>query len=104
MKNILMAATLLAASQAFTASEANAAQCADRGYVVSQLESRFGETLLGVTGPRRQAVLEVYGSRQTETWTVMVSFQKGLSCIVASGNGFSNMAAAYRPTIVLAGR
>ena len=78
MKNILMAATLLAASQAFTASEANAAQCADRGYV--------------------------YGSRQTETWTVMVSFQKGLSCIVASGNGFSNMAAAYRPTIVLAGR
>ena len=98
MKKLLLAASLIAASQ-FATVTAQAATCADRSYVIAQLQTRFGETLQAVSAPRKSAVLEIYTSRQTESWTVLMSFTRGLSCLVASGRGFETLDARYRPVM-----
>ena len=98
MKKVLIAASILAASQ-FATVAAQAATCAERSYVIAQLENRFGETLQAVSAPRQSAVLEVYASRQTESWTVLLSFTRGLTCLVASGNGFETLEARYQPVM-----
>lgn len=95
MKRKLIAATLLAASTAFAGSAAQAAKCAERSFVVGQLEDRFGESLMATSDIRDNAVLEVFSSEKTESWTVMISLPaRGLTCMVASGSGFSELRAS----------
>lgn len=99
MKNLLIATTLLAASQFAVATPALAAKCAERDLVIAKLENSFGESLHAVSAPRKNAVLEVYSSRETESWTVLLSFSRGLSCLVATGRGFTTLEARYRPVM-----
>ena len=97
MKKLTMAAALLATVQATMPSAAHAAKCADRSLLKDRLSSRFGETLQAVSAPRGNAVIEVYASDLAETWTVLLSLDRGLSCLVASGRGHETLQAYYRP-------
>lgn len=65
-----------------------AAQCAERETVVDRLAVHYDEepTAAGLqTTDDRQALVEVWSSRETGTFTVMMTMPDGMTCIVATG-------------------
>jgi hypothetical protein len=81
----LTVATLLSLA---LAAPAMAAQCAPRDQVVRLLADRYGETRQGMGATAGNAVMEVYASAATGTWTITVSDTRGITCLVASGEGY----------------
>jgi predicted methyltransferase len=77
------AAALLAATPAANAEETRA--CAERSRVVAKLEQKFGETLRSLGLHRDDAVVEVYSSDETGTWTILMTRPDGMSCLLAAG-------------------
>jgi len=80
-----MLAGTMAATPAF------AVKCADREQVIAHLQSRFSEQLT-VGGLQRAqdslAVMEIWSSQETGTYTVLLTKPDGTSCIVAAGTDF----------------
>jgi len=70
------------------ATPAYAASCAKREIVIDRLQAKFSEQLTagGLQSTRSAtAVVEVWASPETGTFTVMLTNAHGVSCIVASG-------------------
>ena len=59
--------------------------CADRARVVERLEAQFGEVRQAMGLNAGNAVVEVYASAETGTWTILVTGPDGVSCLIASG-------------------
>jgi hypothetical protein len=76
---VLMVAKLAAAQEG--------PACAPRDKMVAKLADKFGETLqsLGVLG-EGVAVLEVYRSEESGTWTILETRPDGNSCLMAAGS------------------
>ncbi|NJS39382.1 MAG: hypothetical protein HC783_10550 [Rhodobacteraceae bacterium] len=68
------------------------AQCAPREEVTAHLADRYGETrrAMGIAGP--DAVMELYASDTTGTWTITITLADGQMCMMASGQGFEALA------------
>ncbi len=68
-----------------------APQCAPRAEVTARLADRYGETrrAMGIAGS--DAVMELYASDTTGTWSMTVTLADGQMCLVASGQGFEAM-------------
>lgn len=65
--------------------------CAPRPDVVAKLENDYGEALRfgGMQTARgQQLVMEFWASAETGTYTVLLTYPSGLSCIVAVGTDF----------------
>jgi hypothetical protein len=88
MKTLTVAALL---SLTLTA-PALAAQCAPRDQVVKLLAETYGETRQGMGAAANNTVMEVYASAETGTWTITVSDPRGMTCLVASGEGYRALA------------
>lgn len=74
----LAAATPLAEAQTRTA-------CAEREAVIARLADRYGETLQSLGLQSDSAVVELYASADTGTWTILMTRPDGISCLIASG-------------------
>ncbi len=68
------------------------AQCGARDALVAILAERYGESLRSV-GLAQNAVMEVYASLETGTWTIAVTTPDGTMCLVAAGQGFEEVEA-----------
>lgn len=84
---------LIGLSVAFcaAATSAFAGNCAARDAVVQRLQTKYDEQLAmgGLQGTRTtQAVMEVWASRETGTFTVLLTRPDGTTCIVAAGTDF----------------
>lgn len=66
--------------------------CAKRATIVERLQSKFGETKRSMGLGRNNAIVEVFASQSTGTWTILVSLPNGMSCLVASGESWEQMA------------
>jgi hypothetical protein len=66
--------------------EPSGVPCRTRSEVVEKLADHFGETQreIGLV-PERGVVLELFASGDGQTWTIMLSFPDGNSCLFASG-------------------
>lgn len=66
----------------------SAPQCGSRDQVTALLADRYGETrrALGLAG--EVAVMELYASDTTGTWTITLTLPDGQMCLIASGAGF----------------
>lgn len=66
--------------------------CAPRDQVVAHLGSKYAETrrAMGLAG--NNMVVEVFAAEGTGTWTITVTTPEGMTCLVASGQGFEAMA------------
>jgi hypothetical protein len=66
----------------------SAPQCGSRDQVTALLADRYGETrrALGMAG--EAAVMELYASDQTGTWTITLTLPDGQMCLMASGAGY----------------
>ena len=87
----LLAVTLAASPVAVLA---QGAQCGLRTKVVEHLASKFGESRHGIGLAANNTVMEVFASEKTGTWTITVTMPSGVTCLVASGEGFEAMAEA----------
>lgn len=80
-------AMLLATHHAF----AQPNNCAQRDVVVAHLAEGFGETRHAIGLGANNAVVEVFASAQTGTWTITVTLPNGVTCLIASGHAFETL-------------
>lgn len=73
------------------ATGAAAATCAPRDVVIERLAERYGESRQSVGLGANNAVVEVFASDETGTWTITVTSVHGLTCLVASGQSFETL-------------
>ena len=90
MKQLIMLGltTLLASPVAAQ----TAANCAPRDVVVDRLAQRYGETCQSMGLGANNAVIEVFASDETGSWTITVTSANGITCLVASGQAFEALA------------
>ena len=68
--------------------------CAERDVIVATLATRYGETARSIgLGPGNR-VVEVFASEETGTWTITVTMPSGVTCLVAAGRNFEELAEA----------
>ena len=82
---------------ALTASAATAQttrNCAPRDAVVERLASKYGESRQSMGLGANNAVIEVFASATSGTWTITVTNVRGVTCLVASGQAFEQLAEA----------
>ena len=85
---------------AATAPPAYAVTCGDREEVVHQLEIQFSEKLTSgglQTAPAENSMVEIWSSDQTGTFTVLMTQANGISCIVAVGTDYFDLAPERQP-------
>ncbi len=82
-------AALTAVAPAFSAPS-----CAERDTVVERLQSKFSEQLAagGLQSARANAMMEIWASPETGTYTVLITTPQGISCVVAAGTDFFRVA------------
>ena len=79
----LVLGTLAAAPPALAQ---NVPACGPRDQIVSMLEGRFDEARKGAGLANAKALIEVWTSAATGTFTVLSTNASGTSCIIATGN------------------
>ncbi|MCB6178518.1 hypothetical protein LHP98_10280 [Rhodobacter sp. Har01] len=63
------------------------AQCGPREAMVAQLAERYGETQQAL-GLASAAVMELFASAETGTWTLTLTSPDGTMCLMAAGQAF----------------
>jgi hypothetical protein len=71
--------------------------CAPREVVVDRLADRFGETRHSMGLGTNNAMVEVFASPTSGTWTITVTTAQGITCLVASGQAFETLAEGVPP-------
>ncbi|KIC40043.1 hypothetical protein RA27_14450 [Ruegeria sp. ANG-R] len=84
---------VLAAQQLY----AQPRQCAPRDDVIQRLAENYGETRRGIGIARQGAVMELFASGSTGSWTITVTLPDGVTCLIASGQAFETLAEALPP-------
>ncbi len=77
--------------------QAQARNCAPRADVLQRLTEAYGETRRGIGITRQGAVMELFASDQSGSWTITVTLPDGMTCLVASGQAYEQMADALPP-------
>jgi hypothetical protein len=92
MRQTLLTLLLGLAGLALTSAPAAATStCAVRSTIVGQLADRYSETRRGIGMTGNNAVVEVFAS-DAGTWTVTVTLPSGMTCLVASGSNWEDLA------------
>lgn len=94
LMTLSIGAMMLATKSAFAQSR----NCADHESIVVQLASRYGESRQSIGLGQDNSVLEVFASTETGTWTITVTMPGGLTCLVAAGEAFQQVAEALPNT------
>jgi hypothetical protein len=68
--------------------------CAPREAVVSRLATGYGEARQSMGLGANNQVVEIFASKETGTWTITVTSASGVTCLVASGQAFEELAEA----------
>ncbi|TNF22190.1 MAG: hypothetical protein EP318_04695 [Rhodobacteraceae bacterium] len=90
-----MTLALGAGAALFAASQLQAQtlrHCAPRAAVVERLAQSYGETRQSIGLGGNNAVVEVFASQATGSWTITVTMADGTTCLLASGQAFETMA------------
>ncbi len=75
-----------------TTAAAQQVPCAPRDGVLSHLESKYGEVPVAVGVTSAGGLVEVLTTGDGLTWTIIVTLPNGISCMVAAGEGWRNVA------------
>lgn len=90
----LIALAALAALFAAPVWAQNQRNCAPRAVVIERLADGYRESRHAIGLGGEGAVVELFASRETGTWTITVTNVQGLTCLVASGQAFEALAEA----------
>ncbi|MEP3638344.1 MAG: hypothetical protein ABJN14_13935 [Paracoccaceae bacterium] len=72
----------------------SARNCGPRDLIVGRLAEGYGETRQSMGLGANNAVVEVFASAETRTWTITITTPNGMTCLVASGQSFEELAEA----------
>ena len=72
----------------------NPQNCGARESVVAQLAEGYGEVRQSMGIGASNTVVEVFASAETGSWTITVTRPGGMTCLVASGQAFEELAEA----------
>lgn len=92
---VLTAGFLLGAATLVDAQQLE--HCAPRDKVVERLASKYGETRQSMGLGSNNAVMEVFASSDSGSWTITVTMTNGITCLVASGQAFEELAEVLPP-------
>nr|WP_246429337.1 hypothetical protein [Sagittula marina] len=92
---LLSAGFLLGAASLVEAQQLE--HCAPRDKVVDRLAAKYGETRQSMGLGSNNAVMEVFASAESGSWTITVTMTNGITCLVASGQAFEELAEALPP-------
>ncbi len=99
MKKTLFKMTMGLGIMVLAAQQVQARTCGPREDILKRLVETYGETRRGIGIARQGAVMEIYASDQTGSWTITVTLPDGITCLVASGQAFEVMAEALPPNV-----
>jgi hypothetical protein len=85
-----VALAMLGATAVATARAQTAANCRDRDSIVEVLSKRYNETRRGFGLSSPMQMLELFASEKG-TWTALITTPDGRSCIVASGDAWTEV-------------
>ena len=89
----LIAGMILSVSAASAGmAQQNMRNCAPRDAVLDRLADGYGESRQSMGLGANNQVVEVFASSETGTWTITVTMPNGLTCLVASGQAFEELA------------
>jgi len=71
--------------------------CAPRAAVVERLATKYGESRQSIGLGQRGMVVETFASSDTGTWTITVTTPNGMTCLVASGQSWEELAEELPP-------
>ncbi len=79
-------AILLIAGQQARGQAQASGNCGERTRIVAALAERYGEArrLIALTNARQ--VIELFASSETGTWTLLITFPSGQSCLIGAGD------------------
>nr|WP_135507370.1 hypothetical protein [Roseovarius aestuariivivens] len=66
--------------------------CAPRDVIVARLAETYGESRQSIGLGANNAVVEIFASAETGTWSITVTSVRGMTCLVASGEAFETIA------------
>lgn len=89
-----VAITALAVLFAFPVMAQQKRNCAPHDTVVQRLADGYGETRQAVGLGAEGAVVEVFASDSSRTWTITVTFPNGATCLVVSGQAYEALTEA----------
>ncbi len=92
----MLSAGLLLGAASFVEAQ-NLQHCAPRNQVVDRLATKYGETRQSMGLGSNNAVMEVFASVESGSWTITVTMANGVTCLVASGQAFEELAEALPP-------
>ena len=64
-------------------------RCADRDLVIKRLSVYFGEVSQFIGLTTGGAMMEVWGSKVTGTWSITITQEPGITCFLATGELFT---------------
>ncbi len=76
-----------------TLAQGTPALCRARDGLLTQLESKYGEIPVAI-GVADGALVELLTAKDGITWTIILTSPKGMSCLIASGEGWRPLAPA----------
>ncbi|AWI84194.1 hypothetical protein CEW88_11170 [Alloyangia pacifica] len=80
-----------------SAGAAQSRACGPRDVVIARLAETYGETRQSIGLGSDNAVMEVFASDETGTWTITITSSQGVTCLVASGQAFETLAEHLPP-------
>ncbi|MFT4784209.1 MAG: hypothetical protein ACI9IV_001952 [Paracoccaceae bacterium] len=88
MRNLVALAVSLVILSVGSVQAQSAPNCGEREKIVDRLAEGYGETRQSIGLGANNAVIEVFASAETGTWTITVTSANGVTCLVASGQAF----------------
>ena len=88
----IMSLTTALACLAAGPAVAQSAQCAPREVVVERLNEAYGESRQSMGLAANNAVVEVFASDTSGSWTITVTGPNGVTCLIAAGQAFETLA------------
>lgn len=92
--NVMTAGVLALAAMGQAAQAQQTRNCGPREIVVDRLAEGYGETRQSIGLGANNAVIEVFASEDSGTWTITVTTPNGMTCLVASGQAYETLAEA----------
>ncbi|WP_171239884.1 hypothetical protein [Ruegeria sp. HKCCA5491] len=99
MQNTLFKMTMGLGIMVLAAVQVQAQTCAPREEIIKRLAETYGETRQGIGIARQGAVMEVYASTASGSWTITVTLPDGTTCLIASGQSYEDMDEALPPNV-----
>lgn len=69
----------------------SAPPCGQRIAVIERLTTSYGETRQGIGLAANNAVMEVFASAKTGSWTIILTMANGMTCMIAAGENYETL-------------